>query len=113
MKNRPNIFEFIDFKKFLTAWREAEKEINPGLTHEFLCAKLEQKNRTYFSDIEKGRKKVGPEVLDRLIKLMGLKGDEIKYFRAIVGYGQPTTYDEREFWFEQGKVVVSYESNIY
>jgi len=101
MKTRPNIFEFIDFKKYLIAWREAEKEKNPGLTHEFLCAKLGQKNRTYFSDIEKGRKKIGPEVLDRLIKLTGLKGDEAKYFRAIVQYGQPSTYDEKEFWFEQ------------
>ncbi len=101
MKPHPNIFEFIDYKKFLTAWREAEKEINPGLTHEYLCAKLGQKNRTYFSDVEKGRKRIGAEVLDRLIKLMGLNCDEAKYFRAIVGYGQPATYDEREYWFEQ------------
>lgn len=101
MKSHPNIFEFIDYKKFLTAWREAEKKNNPGLTHEYLCAKLGQKNRTYYSDIEKGRKKIGPEVLDRLIRLMGLKSDEGKYFRAIVGYGQPATYNEKEYWFEQ------------
>jgi uncharacterized protein (TIGR02147 family) len=101
MNKRPNIFEFIDYKKFLTAWREAEKENNPGLTHEYLCAKLGQKNRTYFSDVEKGRKKIGAEVLDRLIKLMGLNSDEGKYFRAIVGYGQPATYEEKEYWFEQ------------
>jgi uncharacterized protein (TIGR02147 family) len=101
MKPRPNIFEFIDYKKFLTAWREAEKENNPGLTHEYLCAKLGQRNRTYFSDVEKGRKIIGGEVLDRLIKLMGLTCDEAKYFRAIVGYGQPATYSEKEYWFEQ------------
>jgi uncharacterized protein (TIGR02147 family) len=101
MKFHLNIFEFIDYKKFLTAWREAEKENNPGLTHEYLCAKLGQKNRTYYSDIEKGRKKIGPEVLDRLIRLMGLNSDEGRYFRAIVGYGQPATYDEKEYWFEQ------------
>lgn len=101
MKPKPNIFEFIDYRKFLTAWREVEKDNNPGLTHEYLCAKLGQNNRTYFSDLEKGRKKIGPEVLDRLIKLIDLKGDEAKYFRAIVQYGQPSTYDEKEFWFEQ------------
>jgi len=101
MKTKPNIFEHIDFKKYLTAWRESEKLANPGLTHEYLCAKLGQKNRTYFSDVETGRKNVGPEVLNRMIKLMNLPENEAKYFRALVGYGQPATCEDREFWFEQ------------
>lgn len=101
MEQKINIFEYIEYRKFLTTWRESERKANPGLTHEYLCAKLGQKNRTYFSDVEAGRKFIGPEVLDRLIALIGLKGAEAKYFRALVGYGQPATYDEKEFWFEQ------------
>jgi len=101
MTTRPNVFEFIDYRKFLTEWRESKKDNNPGLTHEYLCAKLGQNNRTYFSDLEKGRKKIGSEALDRLIRLIGFKGDEAKYFRAIVQYGLSVTYDEKEFWFEQ------------
>jgi uncharacterized protein (TIGR02147 family) len=101
MKTKPNIFEYIDFRKYLTAWREAEKKNNDGLTHEYLSAKLGQKNRAYFSDLEKGRRSIGPEVLERLIKLFGLEGNEAKYFRAIVGYGLQATHEQREFWFEQ------------
>jgi len=101
MNIRPNIFEYIDFRKFLTAWREAEKETNPGVTLEYLSAKLGQRNRTYYSDLEKGRRTVGPEVLNRLATLMKLSPEETKYFRAIVGYGQPATLEEKEFWFEQ------------
>ena len=101
MNALPNIFEFIDYRKYLTSWREAKKVRNPGLTHEYLCAKLGQKNRTYFNNIERGRKQIGPEVFDRLVRLLGLKNDEAKYFRALVGYGQPASYDEKEYWFEQ------------
>ncbi len=101
MTTKPNVFEFIDYRKFLTKWREIKKETIPGLTHEYLCAKLGQNNRTYFSDLEKGRKKISPEALDRLIRLIGFKSDEAKYFRAIVQYGLAVTYDEKEFWFEQ------------
>jgi uncharacterized protein (TIGR02147 family) len=101
MKTKPNVFEYIDFKKFLTAWREAEKKTNQGVSIEYLSAKLGQKNRTYFRDLEKGRRSVGPEVLDRLIKLLNLDRDEARYFRAIVGYGQWSTCEEREYWFEQ------------
>jgi uncharacterized protein (TIGR02147 family) len=96
-----NIFAYIDYKKYLTQWREAEKKANPGLTHEYLSAKLQQKGRSFFSDIESGRKTISSQVLDRLIALIGLKFSEAKYFRALVGYGQSTTYEEKEFWIEQ------------
>ncbi len=101
MRLTPNIFDYIDFRKYLADWREAEKEMCPGLTHEFLSAKLGQKNRTYFSDLEKGRRSIGQGMLERLIQLLDLSDNEAKYFRALVGYGQPTTCEEREFWFEQ------------
>jgi uncharacterized protein (TIGR02147 family) len=101
MKKRLNVFEYTDHKKFLSDWRMLEKEHNPGLTHEYLSEKLGQKNRAYFSDLEKGRRTIGPGVMDRLLKLLSLTGDEAKYFRAIVGYSQWETYEEREFWFEQ------------
>jgi uncharacterized protein (TIGR02147 family) len=101
MNKHPNIFAYIDYKNYLTDWRKAEKVIHPGLTHEYLCAALGQKNRSYFNDLEKGRKMIGAEVLDRLVKLLRLHGDEARYFRAIVGYGQRATPQEREYWFEQ------------
>jgi uncharacterized protein (TIGR02147 family) len=96
-----NVYEYIDYKKFLTDWRLEEKRRNPGLTHEYLCHALGQKNRSFYNDIEMGRKLIGSEVLDRLINLFELQGQKAKYFRALVGYGQPATYAEREFWFEQ------------
>jgi uncharacterized protein (TIGR02147 family) len=101
MKTKPDIFEYIDFRKYLTAWREAEKAHNPGITHEYLSTKLGQKNRAYFSDLEKGRRSIGQGVLERLTKLLTLSTDEAKYFRAIVGYCQPITCEERDYWFEQ------------
>ncbi len=101
MTKNPNIFEYIDFRKYLKDWRESEKTKKPGLTHAYLCAKLGQKTRGYFNDLEKGRRTIGADVLDRLVKLLSLGSTEAKYFRAIVGYGQPSTYEEREYWFEQ------------
>lgn len=95
------IYEYVDYKKFLTDWREEEKKRNPGLTHEYLCSALGQRNRSFYNDLEKGRKLIGAVVLERLIKLFAFDAHEGKYFRALVGYGQPATYAEKEFWFEQ------------
>jgi len=96
-----NIFEYVDYKEYLKDWRIQEKKKNPGLTHEYLCACLKQKNRSYFNDIESGRKTIGSQVLDRLIKLVGVTNGEAKYLRALIGYGQPATHLEKEYWFEQ------------
>lgn len=115
-----NVFEYVDYKKYLCDWRREEKRRNPRLTHEYLCVALGQKNRSYYNDIEKGRKIIGAEVLDRLIRLFGLQGNAAKYFRAMVRYGQPATFLEREFWFEQivllnntPKHVIDKETYIY
>ncbi len=96
-----SIFNYIEYQKYLTEWRCAEKKKNPGLTHEYLCYKLGRKSRTLFNDIEKGRKKISPDLLNRLVALLELAGDEAKYLRAIVNYGQETGYKEKEYWFEK------------
>ncbi len=57
--------------------------------------------KPFFNDIEMGRKLIGPGVLERLTELLSIEGREAKYFRALVGYGQPATFHEKEFWFEQ------------
>lgn len=101
MTSSITIFEYLDYKKYLQDWRREEKRLTPGLTHEYLCYSLGQRNRSFFSDLEKGRKLIGSEILERLITLLGLGREEAKYFRALVGYGQSNTYSEEEFWFEQ------------
>ncbi len=101
MTSKVDIFKFLDYRKYLQAWRLEEKRLTPGLTHEYLCFSLGQRNRSFFSDLEKGRKLIGSEILERLIKMLSLRGEEAKYFRALVGYGQSSSYTEEEFWFEQ------------
>jgi uncharacterized protein (TIGR02147 family) len=101
MAQRINIFEYIDYRKYLTDWRLAEKEANPGLSHEYLNAKLGQNNRTFFSNIESDRKNIGSQTINKLITLIGLNSIEANYFRALVGYGQSATDEEKEYHLEQ------------
>jgi|WetSurMetagenome_2_1015567.scaffolds.fasta_scaffold47483_5 hypothetical protein len=49
MESRINIFEYIDFRKFLAKWRETEKKANPGISYEYLSIKLGQKSRSFCS----------------------------------------------------------------
>ncbi len=101
MNTSTDIYEYLDYRKYLSDWRCTGRKKDSSFTHENICLSLGQNNRSYFSDIEKGRKIIGSEVLDRLIDLIGLGKNESSYFRALVGYGQAGSYSEEEFWFEK------------
>ncbi len=101
-KSLPNIFEYIDFRKYLEDYRIARKKYNEGFTHTYICFKLGQRNaRSYFRNIVCGKRAVTPNFIDRFIELLELNAKEAKYFRALVSYNQATSAHEKEFYFDQ------------
>jgi uncharacterized protein (TIGR02147 family) len=101
-KSLPNIFEYIDFRKYLDDYRKARREIDPGFTHAFICHKLGQPNaRSYFNNVISGRKNVTAGFIDLFIKLLELGQAEAKFFRALVNYNQATSANEKEYYFDQ------------
>lgn len=101
-RSLPNIYEYIDFKRYLDEYRKARREIDPGFTHAFICHKLGQPNaRSYFNNVISGRKNVTPGFVDLLLKLLELGPAEAKFFRALVNYNQATSANEKEYYFDQ------------
>jgi uncharacterized protein (TIGR02147 family) len=103
MKNDgPDIFEYIDFKKYLADYHTAKRLIDPGFTHAYICHKLGQPHsRSFFDNIVKGRKKLSPTFIDLFVKLLNLGPAESKFFRALVNYNQAGGSEEKEFYFDQ------------
>ncbi len=98
----PNIFEYIDFKKFLKDYRESKRATDPGFTNQYICHRLGQKNsKGYFNNVISGRKPVTSDFVDRFIDLLNLTNDEGKYFRALVNYNQTISPKEKEYHFDQ------------
>lgn len=98
----PNIFQYIDFRKFLEDYYSMRKAFDQGFTHTFICYRLGQENaKSYFNNIVKGRASVTSTFVDRFINLLELKSDEAKYFRALVNYNQTKSPQEKEFFFDQ------------
>lgn len=101
-KALPNIYEYIDFRKYLDDYRKARREIDPGFTHAFICHKLGQPNaRSYFNNVISARKNVTPSFIELFIKLLELGTAEAKFFRALVNYNQAASANEKEYYFDQ------------
>jgi uncharacterized protein (TIGR02147 family) len=98
----PNVFAYIDFKQYLADYHKAVRETDPGFTHAYICHRLGQPNsRSFFDNVIKGRKTLTAHFVDLFIKLLNLKPDESKFFRALVSYNQATSTEEKEFYFDQ------------
>jgi uncharacterized protein (TIGR02147 family) len=100
--NIPDIFNYIDFRKYLEDYYSSRKRVDKGFTHLHICNRLGQKNaKSYFNNVIKGRTNVTPTFVDRFISVLELKQEEAMYFRALVNYNQTTSPNEKEFFFDQ------------
>ncbi|MEK7392035.1 MAG: TIGR02147 family protein [Fibrobacterota bacterium] len=95
MSNK-TIYEYADFRAFLSDWFAAEKRRRAKFSKAEVSRLLGLPNtRNYFSDLL-GGKELSDTFLERLIALLAVPRDEAKYFRALVNFQQATTPEARE-----------------
>ena len=98
----PDIFQYIDYRKYLEDYYSKRKSFDSSFTHAYICRRLGQENaKSYFNNVVKGRTNVTPAFIDRFIDLLELKPDSAKYFRALVNYNQTISPHEKDFFFDQ------------
>ncbi len=96
-----NIFDFTKFRKYLAAYQEIRQQSEPTFSRTEFCIRLGLPNtRSYFNDVVHG-KRVSENMLERFIRVLELKANEAKYFKAMVHFDQGKTSQAREFAFDE------------
>ncbi len=94
-----NIFDFTRFRKYLAAYQECRQAAEPSFSRTKFCNQLGLPNtRSYFNDVVQG-KRVTDNMLDRFINVIGLKGNEARYFEAMVRFDQGKAAEVRDAAF--------------
>jgi uncharacterized protein (TIGR02147 family) len=97
-----DVFAFADFRLFLSRYFEERRKKDKGFTQSYICRKLGLPNsRSFFGDIVRGQKPLTGPKTEALIEVLELRGDEAKYFRALVLYNQSAVPSEKELYLEQ------------
>ena len=100
-EDRPQIFGYIDFRKYLSDFQKWKQEEDKGFNKSNLSKLLGLPNtRSYFTDVLNGRV-VSPAFIERFANVFGLDKDESRYFMALVKFNQADNSDERELYFDQ------------
>jgi len=98
---QPNLYSYTDFRKFLSDWLDARREVEPSFNRAEMHRRLGLPNtRSYLPDLIAG-KEMSTTFLERFVVAMELTADEARFFRVLVRFNQAESTEERELAFDQ------------
>jgi uncharacterized protein (TIGR02147 family) len=90
------IYEYLDYRKYLSDFYEAKKRLNPLYSYRVFARKAGFNNQGFFIDVVKRRKSLSDNATRKMIKGMDLDGDRARYFKYLVRYDQVSDGEEKE-----------------
>ncbi|MBN1575247.1 MAG: TIGR02147 family protein [Chitinispirillaceae bacterium] len=99
-REMPIIFDYMNYRTFLTDVLAFRKEVNSAFSMRALAAKI-QCNPGFFNRILKGERNLMAAHVVELGKVLKLSKKELRFFELLVGYNHAKRQTERDYYFEQ------------
>lgn len=100
-----SIFEHLSYRGWLESWFSEKKKENPNFSHRMIARLCHQKSPSFFKDVTTGRRNLTDDQETRLLTLMNLTDEEIRYFRDLVIFDQESSLAMRTEAFERVSAV--------
>jgi uncharacterized protein (TIGR02147 family) len=95
------IFEYTNFREYLSDFYEELKKTAPRFSHRYLAARLGLSTPNLIWLVMKGKRNLTRSVCDRLLKYLRLTRRRANYFRAMVGFLQSKKHEQKDRYFSQ------------
>ena len=106
----PDLYSYIDYRKFLKDYYEEQKARDPKFSHRYFTMKVGFSSSGYFSDVLAGKKNLSGAFILKFAKALKLAREEEEYFINLVNFNQAKTLEEKNRYYEKmmttGKVKV-------
>lgn len=97
----PDIFTYLDYRKFLRDWFAARKAGNPRFSHRAFARRAKQASPSLLLHVIEGKRNLTPATTEAFTNAMALTGEEAEFFSALVAFDQADTLDERNKAWER------------
>jgi len=97
----PDIFGYLDYRKYLRDLCAAKKVQNPHFSYRYLSQKLAIKSAGFFSWVLQGKRNISARLVLEIIRYFKLTKEEGVYFESLVAFNQADTHDERRHAFDK------------
>lgn len=97
----PNIFKYIDYRKFLADYYLEKKGQNHAFSYQFFSNKLGFKNKGFIFNVISDRKNLSKSSIVKISQAINLKPKEADYFENLVSFNQAKNLQERKYYFSK------------
>jgi uncharacterized protein (TIGR02147 family) len=98
---KPNIFEFTDYRQYIKAYYEAQKELNPHFSFQVFCNNAGFPNKGFVHNVIYGVKNLSRLSAMKFSQGMRLTKSEAEFFESLVFFNQAKNVKEKNHYFEK------------
>ncbi|MCX7726532.1 MAG: TIGR02147 family protein, partial [Chitinispirillaceae bacterium] len=96
-----NLFDYDDFRIYLSDWYKAKKSTNPKFSYQMFAEKAGIKNKGFIYNIINGKKQLSRANAAKLSMAIGHNRYEAEYFENLVSFNQAKDIKEQRYFFER------------
>lgn len=99
MSTEPDLYAYLDFRRYLADWFAARKAANPRYSHRLFARKAGHKNPSLLLLVTQGKRNLSPTNVRGFARALGLSADDVRFFSHLVALGQASSQEEQnEAW---------------
>jgi uncharacterized protein (TIGR02147 family) len=95
------IFEYINYRQYLSDLFQEKKRINPGFSHRVLSKKLGLSTSNYVLLIMQGKRNLNHDLRYRMSTTFGHSRKESEYFELMVNFAHAKTDSEKNYYYSK------------
>lgn len=95
------IFEYLDYREFLSDYYKAKKADNPAFSLRAFSDKIGFKAKDFISRVMQGDKNLSTQSIQKIVAGLKFGKREASYFENLVWFNQAETIEEKNSWFEK------------
>jgi uncharacterized protein (TIGR02147 family) len=96
----PDVFHYLDHRRFLEDWFRAKKESNPRFSHRLFVRRAGLSSPGVLANVMSGRRNLTLQTAEAFARAMGLDPEESDFFLDLVRLDRARTLAERNHVFE-------------
>lgn len=107
-----NIFNFTDYRKYLSEYYIARKKAKPSFSYQFIANKAGFKDRGFLHSVIGGKKNLSKPSIIKISRAIGHNKNESDYFENLVFLNQAIDLQERNYFYEKLASIRSNQGNL-
>lgn len=93
---KPNLFTFLDYRRYLADFYRRNKEENPAFSYRFLAQRMQTKSPQYLKMVIDGERNLTEAYAKALGNFLGFSEEESKYLRLLMNFEKAETLEDKD-----------------